>query len=129
MATMRASNTAHWRQWTLEVHRPDPLGLYGFSGQWVVSGPVRYTLGMRVTEVEAHQIVMSFNAGETYRGSPSFHWDMAWSQSVTVRDIEVTEAEARQITAGTDPYGVLFPVWPKCGYRLVAVPVNLAGLT
>jgi hypothetical protein len=105
--------------WTLEARHDGYPYTYG-----AFATAVRYRLTITLTYDQAEQLL-----GASDRGCPSFRHLLGSLNGtiLQVSGIELTEAEALAIARGTSPLDVLFPIWPECGYRLVAVPDAALG--
>jgi hypothetical protein len=108
--------------WDLKSDPGPAYNTYGYSLHgnplWVM--PCRsahWKLSIDLTLAQVEQLLHQVRAGR--RGDPVFSYPAKGVSRVT--DLQVTEAEADEIRAGTHPLDVLFPVWPELGYRLVAV--------
>lgn len=109
------------RNWALTAGYPDALPITGLlSSMRAYAGKPSFRLELReVTPAQAQQIVSSLD-----RGSVSVSDDYSFSYGgLVLRNIEVTEAEARKIAEGADPLDVLLGVSvSESGVRLTVVP-------
>jgi hypothetical protein len=102
----RVTRRGLYGYWTLEVEREMiDVTMLGSPYAFLTAGQARYRIsGLWITREDANAI---FSARQPYAASMSV--SVHDSGLVRVDDIELTEAEAREILGGTDPLNVLLP--------------------